>query len=222
MNNQRGSVFFYILLGVVLFAALSFMLMSSMRSGGDSGSIEQAKLQAHAVVEYASKAKLTVQDMKLSGIDVAQLSFLKLGDAGYSTAPHTKKVFHPEGGGLPVPNFHEALNDRYEDDLNIEDNVYVQRIVVEDVGTGAEEVVVAVVPLKKSVCEQINRSLHGSTTIPDLGSYQVTDFFDPTSMDPMSGSISTGTCPTCVGHTSYCVYVEADSYYLFYSVLDPN
>lgn len=214
MNNQRGSVLFYILLGVVLFAALSFVVGGMLRGSGDNGAIEQAKLQAQAIVEYGTKAKITVQDMKLAGIDAGQMSFLKTGDVGYGVAPHTKKVFHPEGGGLTVPNLTQAV---VTETLAPVVGVYMTRMAVGNMGSTADDVVVSVRGVKKAVCEQINKALTNSTTIPSTGANNHNALFVTGASD-----LTAGVCASCAGKTGLCVSQTGPTIYTYYSVVDPN
>ncbi len=212
--SERGSIFFYILLGVVLFAALSYAVAAMLRGGGDAGSKEQSRLQAGAVVDYGSKAKIVVQDMKLSGIAADDLSFLKSGDAGYTTAPHTKKVFHPEGGGLPIPNLTGAL---VSETLTPVSGVYMTRMAIDDVGSTADDVVLSVRGVTRAVCEQINQALVGSTTIPSTGSNNHNALFVTGASD-----LTAALCASCAGKTALCVSQTGPTMYTFYRTVDPN
>ncbi len=213
-NPQRGSLLFYILLGVILFAALSYVVMNMVRSGGDYGASEQAKLQAHALVEYAQKAKITVQDMRLSGIAADDLVFLKSGDAGYTTAPHTNKVFHPNGGGLPITTFPDALA---PGTLTPAASVYMTRTAIDDVGTAADDVIVSVRGVRADVCAAVNQNLVGSSTIPSTGANNHQALFITG-----ASNLTTGVCAGCAGHGSLCVSQTGPTIYTFYSAIDPN
>lgn len=214
LNPQRGSLMFYILLGVILFAALSYVVMNMVRSGGDYGASEQAKLQAHALVEYAQKAKITVQDMRLSGIAADDLVFLKPGDVGYTTAPHTNKVFHPSGGGLPITTFPDALA---PGSVTPAAGVYMTRTAIDDVGTSADEVIVSIRGVRADVCAAINQNLVGSSTIPSTGSNNHQALFVTG-----ASNLTTATCAGCAGHGSLCVSQSSPTIYTFYSAIDPN
>ena len=51
--REEGNVLFLILIAVVLFAALSYAVTSSTRSGGGSVSKDKAKSYAAAIVQHA-------------------------------------------------------------------------------------------------------------------------------------------------------------------------
>lgn len=214
MRSDRGSALFYILLGVVLFAALAYALTSMSRGTGDYGAGEQAKLQAQAVVDYAQKAKITVQDMRLSGIAADQLSFLKNGDAGYTTAPHTTKVFHPSGGGLPEQNLRGAVIDG---SLTPDVGVYMDRMAIEDVGSTDDDVVFSVRGVRADVCARINLDLTGLDTIPSTGANNHEALFVTGVSD-----LTAATCAGCAGKTALCVSQTGPTIYTFYSVVDGN
>jgi hypothetical protein len=212
--NARGSVLFYILLAVVLFGALSYLVASMMRGSGDTGSTERAKLMAQSVADYTQKVKITVQDLKLSGIDAANLSFLKPGDAGYTTAPHTAKVFHPEGGGVPLQNFADAL---VTEVLSPVAGIYGIRMAVEEVGSTADDVIVSVRGVTRLVCEQLNDRLAGSTTIPSTGANNHEALFVTGAAD-----LTAATCASCAGVSALCVSQTGPTIYTFYRVVDVN
>lgn len=214
MNNQRGSILLYILIAVVLFAAIGFAVSRMMSGNADAGSREIARLGAQSILEYTQKAKLLVQDMKLNGVDTANLSFLKTGDAGYTTAPHTNKVFHPEGGGLPLPQLSPVL---VADVFVPVSGVYMVRNVIEDVGSTADDVIVSIRGLRKNVCEELNKQLNGSTTIPSTGANNHNALFVTGGTD-----LDAGVCASCVAIPAKCVSQTGPTLYTFYSVIDAN
>ncbi len=64
--REEGNVLFLILIAVVLFAALSYAVTSSTRSGGDSISKDKAKSYAAAIVQHATTMRQAVMRLKLS------------------------------------------------------------------------------------------------------------------------------------------------------------
>jgi hypothetical protein len=209
VNTQRGSVLFYILLGVVLFAALSYLVMGMLRGTGDGGSSEQAKLQAQAIVDYAQQLKIISQDMKLRGVAVDQFSFLQPADAGYATAPHTAKIFHPLGGGAPIANLNDAFADGATKRFD------VARIINLGTGTTAAEMVFGIRGLRKDVCENLNRQLRNTATIPN----ETVTYAALFSTLPNGNA---GACSSCINRSQQCFYSSTGTEYIFFSVLDIN
>lgn len=214
MSNQRGNMLFYILIAVVLFAAVSFAAMRMMSGSGDAGAKETAKLGAQSILEYVQKAKITVQDMKLNGVETTNLSFLKDGDAGYTTAPHTNKVFHPDGGGLPVMQMSRVVTGETYTPVS---GVYMVLNAFEGNGTAADDVVISFRGLRKAVCEELNRQLNNSTTIPATGINSHYGLFITGSND-----MTTIRCASCEGRPSMCVTQSGQTLYTFYTVIDAN
>jgi hypothetical protein len=214
MASSRGSIFVYIFIAIVLFASLSYVIARASKSNTDSGSLERARLNAQSLIEYGGKAKVAVQDMKLNGVDAATLSFLKSGDAGYTTAPHTAKVFHPDGGGLPLTDFHEMLVSSVASPVA---GIYMGRNAIDNVGSSADEVILSVRGIKKETCEKVNNYVVGSTTIPSTGASNHDDIFRTGSVD-----LTAGICASCAGKTIYCVSQTTPTIYTFYAVVDPN
>ena len=100
MRREQGNVLFLILMAVVLFAALSYAVTKASRSGDANTSSEKAQLTASAIMNYNSAIRVAVMRMQMSGIDPATIDFALPTDTGFSTPPYTKKVFHPQGGGI--------------------------------------------------------------------------------------------------------------------------
>ena len=103
-SGQRGNVLVYVLIAIVLFAALSFTL-SRQTDTGEAGilSEEQAEIYANQIISYSAQAKSAIDQMLFSGMDVDELDFTDPSAAGFNTGTQSdriKRVFHPEGGGL--------------------------------------------------------------------------------------------------------------------------
>ncbi len=104
-NNEYGSVLFFILIGVVLFAALSYTVAQMMRGGNAEVISEQkAELYAEEIIDYARQVRLAIQNMRISnGCSDEEISFENDVVVGYEHTPAVRdacKVFHPDGGGM--------------------------------------------------------------------------------------------------------------------------
>lgn len=63
--HEKGNVLFLILIAVALFAALSYAVTSSSRSGGQSASSEKAQTEASALLSYAATVKQAYLRMRI-------------------------------------------------------------------------------------------------------------------------------------------------------------
>ncbi|MCD8569257.1 MAG: hypothetical protein LRY50_13400, partial [Geovibrio sp.] len=66
-SRESGNVLFLILVAVALFAALSYAVSSSTRSGSsDGGRQEDTEIIASSLLQYASGLAMAVEKMRLS------------------------------------------------------------------------------------------------------------------------------------------------------------
>ena len=104
-DDQTGSILMYILIAVVLFAALAYALSNSSRSGSTAYlSDGQASAHATEVLTYANHVKTAVAKLNLRGCTNEQLNFENNVVLGYinGSAPSDNQcdLFEPEGGTI--------------------------------------------------------------------------------------------------------------------------
>lgn len=106
---ESGSVIFLILIAIALFAALSYVIAQSSRTGMGTASKEQAKLVATEIISFHNKMKDTIRILRVNGCSDTQINFQSSywSDAGWydnTTSPADKKcnVFEPQGGGIRI------------------------------------------------------------------------------------------------------------------------
>lgn len=162
-NFQNGSVLFYILIAVLLFAALGYAVSMMMRSGSsDSIAREKESLSADEILGYAKTLREAVQILRVShNCDETNLSFERSpfdgSDAGYVNAAAPSDfschVFHPQGGGIG-----------YQTGEGRRDWIFTGGFYVDKVGDTSNEIT-AVLHVKKSICEGLNNKLDVSNSI---------------------------------------------------------
>jgi len=105
--NQKGNVLFLILIAVALFAALSYAVTQSTRSGGDA-SRETNVLNSAQLTQYPASIRTAVMRLTIDGVQDVQLlfsrpsTFIEEGENGYNATYEgllTREIFHPIGGG---------------------------------------------------------------------------------------------------------------------------
>ncbi len=106
--KERGNILFLILLAVVLFAALSYAVTSSMRGNGKDASAEKAQLDQSVLDNFQAEMDGALLRLKTTGgCTDAQISYETPAGANVnSNAPADKHchVFSPLGAGVPWRN----------------------------------------------------------------------------------------------------------------------
>ena len=171
-HPESGNVFIFILLGVVLFAALSFSVSRGFRSSTTSAmSAREAELTATDIITYAQRVERAVNRLRRNGCSENEISFENAQVSGYSFTTRDKcKVFDSTGGKLS-----------YAFPSNIDSAgfwMFSGRSCITGVGPSAEgtncwsdsldnEELVIILPrmTSREVCESLNKSLHDVRTI---------------------------------------------------------
>ena len=182
--SERGNAFFIILIGVVLFAALSFTIARGMRSEGTNNLTKrQADLAATDIIAYGQRLERGISQLRRKNISENDISFANTQVAGYAHAtpqPDSSKLFHLSGGAVswksPPPKASDGS-----------DWHFTGSTCIAGVGTGStgcssdttsNEELLAILPnLTENVCNALNSRLGISSTPTDAGSgYSTTKF----------------------------------------------
>lgn len=171
-KNESGNVLFYILIAVVLFAALNFVVGNMMR-GGDTEVIgeEQAKLYAADILDYARSVKQAVQAMRISnGCTETDIRFVDALTTGYGTSVRANcDVFDSTGGDM---NYIAPI-DKYGTGTEW---LFVGSNTVAGVGTTAPDLVIILQNINQSICEQINEKLGIASVASDADGVDYSKF----------------------------------------------
>ncbi len=98
INNQKGNVLFLILIAVALFAALSYAVTQSSRSGGDA-SRETNILNAAQLTQYPTSIRTAVLRLVIDGYQDTNILYNPPTGAGFTAASEPYEVFATIGGG---------------------------------------------------------------------------------------------------------------------------
>lgn len=209
-SSEKGNALFLILIAVILFAALSYAITQSNRSGGDAAR-ETTLVTSTTLIQYAQSVQTAVMRMTLRGVTPDELDFVAPNDPTFNNAPVTTKVFHPNGGGAAWQNIDPNTVELDANNVPVGMGVWTFEalygggaVAVKNIGTTADDIVMALDHIRKGVCEAINEKLTGSKTIP-IGNYSSGLYA------PIEG---TG----IDGHASLCIDGAVDGY-VFYHVL---
>lgn len=227
--GERGSVFFFILLGIALFVALGFAVTSMTRSPSGqmkNGSSNEAMMLAltdiRAVVVSHRSA---IQMMVANGITAKQLS-------GYvptyypvtsSCVEDRCKIYHISGGGLSWYNF-AKFYPNLADKVNTGGPYWAWYAYK---GTTQKDLVYLVY-VTKNFCNFINKQLGVTTDIDSLpavtmGFFSMQSTQPSTSTTAHNAALTTGQAPYLANQSEGCVRRAAvPSAYFYVSFLYAN
>lgn len=185
-QSERGNVLFLILIAVALFAALSYAVTQSTRSGGGDASKETNLVNAAGVTQYPASIKTAITRMIVANSVEPKNLYFDTPSTFDDLDDDTKKsygVFYPTGGGA---TYVEAPAGVMENNQPGEWHFNMQNQVI-NIGTSgaATDVdnadVIAFLPgVKKAVCDSIHTKLgfptplvYTSGTSPDYGTDMV-------------------------------------------------
>lgn len=223
---QAGNAMIYVLIAIVLFAALSLIVA---RQGDDSESsalsTQRANIVAAQLIATSMQLKQGVDQMLYSGSNADTLDFVTPDDEPAFSAGTNQadKVFHPAGGGIilqPIPS--DAVNQVSADPPA---RWYIGRFLnVEWTSTTAEDVIMVAHQVNEQVCRSINEKILGSPT-PLISSINPRDILidDVAHNGSNPGTWLTASCPTCAGKISACMVgpseIPGRNIYSFYSLV---
>lgn len=102
-NAQNGNVFIFILLGVVLFAALAFTMSRGFRGDSTSRMSErEITLAAADILSYAQRIERAVGKLRGQSVSESEISFENPIVTGYEHTvpqPANHQIFNSAGGG---------------------------------------------------------------------------------------------------------------------------
>ena len=228
-SGEKGNVLFLILIAVALFAALSYAVTQSTRSGGGSTEREQSVLSGASMTQHPTALRTAIIRMILGGVDVADIQFNAPADFGDLTE-NIRGVFHPQGGAAVFQNAPADLvvgnttgtwfyNGNYE---------------VPQVGgdaAGGNEIIAFLPNVQTGVCQQVNRefAIDGTACTNTLGiphlastSDDIREQMDHTYALPLTTDepdIQGVGCLVFEGQASGCFFDVTNSENVFYSVL---
>lgn len=185
-HPASGNVMVYVLIGIILFAALSFTLTRTTR-GTATIDAEKAALYAHQITGYADKVDGAVNNVMLQNRCLASLlSFENSTIAGYTngSAPNRCKIFDRSGGGMNYEappseaiDTAAAAASAFGAGALTAQYLFAGNVCVDKAGSGTydtcfsdgstsnEDLVIILPWVKKEVCDAINNELGNKTAI---------------------------------------------------------
>ena len=229
-KNESGNVLFLILIAVALFAALSYAVTQSTRSGGGSTEREKATLSSASMTQHPTGMRTAIIRMVLSGVDVASIAFNS--PANFSGVSEELLVFHPNGGAAV---YQQAPSDLMSS-AGLGTWFYNVNWDIPQIGTdggGGNDVIAFLPGITQAVCKQTNAEFAISVTdctsndsvVPDLNAAttntNIRDDMDDSYTLPVGDQedLQNASCTAFTGQPSGCFYDSDAAEYVFYSVL---
>jgi len=221
-RKERGNVFFYILLAVALFAALSYAVSRNNTGSTNIFDEEQAKLAAQEIIEYGNTVANAVQKLRLRGCSDTEISFYDASLAVLANYQHTPevadscKVFSSEGGNITYvsPNIDVletgVTHSRYGE-LAFAAETLITGVGTDGAGPDSAELFFVLPWVNDKVCVEINRQL-GLGDAVLTSDFHWTNYFRDGSYDDDFTVVE----PSIEGRLSACISNAAN---IFYQVL---
>ncbi len=175
-HTENGNVFFYILLAIVLLAALTYAVSNDRDGSTNIFTDEQAKIAAQEIIEYGSIIANAVNKLQLRGCLDTEISFEnQLGNYTNASAPADKSchVFDLAGGGALWKQSSDAWRTTPG---NVWTPWFNGETSVVNVGSSESELTLYLPQLKYIICEKINESVNGVSPSPETITAQTVAF----------------------------------------------
>jgi hypothetical protein len=215
-NKERGNVLFLILIAVALFAALSYAVTQSSRSGGDAGR-ETTLINSAVLTQFPAAVRTSVLRLVIEGVAVDRQLFD--APSGIAGGDERISVFHPDGGGsiyqfAPGDIMTDGTPGVWRFNMNFE---------VPDLGaSGASGVrnneLIAFLPnVTEAVCQKVNDEAE-ITGIPVFGS-DISGSYNDDQIEGFDMSTVDDTALTGFAGKAFGCFENSDGVQVFYNVL---
>jgi hypothetical protein len=230
-QKQSGNILFLILIAVALFAALSYAVTGSSRTGTDSISKDKAKILAAEIIQYATQVEQGVSRLRV--INNVPEYGMDFAAAGYSGNPSNTgctsnncKVFHSDGAAVPkklIPD--GAWNMQDNTMLNTwKGKMWYQVMQIQNVGSDLPELVMQFPGLNEDTCRALNERL-GIQAVNIIDSYgtsgtHFTGYTGNLTSFPSTSAVSLGDeVPAFSGKRSFCTRESVAGSFHYWHVL---
>ncbi len=229
-QSEKGNVLFLILIAVALFAALSYAVTQSSRSGGGDANSETNLVNSAAITQYpASVRTAIIRQIVSKNVAVNELEFNSPSDFANCTNPSTPTacVFHPAGGGATFANAPgDVMASGSAGNWVFNGENEINLVGTTDAGadnnpTSSTAEIIAFLPgLKQSVCSKINEELGVTGSIPTEANIDVaTQKTDGITMVSGGAGGSIGGDVVTLDGQGFGCFMQGAGNYIYYHVL---
>ncbi len=167
-KTESGNVLFLILIAVALFAALSYAVTQSSRSGGGASDGEANLVNSAQITQYPASVRTAIVRMIIGGTDVSAMNFDppsafdEAPAATHCDALSASCVFHPSGGGATLVTAPATVT---ASGVQVP-WIFTSEYAIEDIGTSANDIIAMFPGINTSVCTRLNQEF-GITNLVD-------------------------------------------------------
>jgi hypothetical protein len=218
---ERGSIFVYILIAIVVLAALCYAVANG--GGGSVSALAENgnHLTATSLIDYSDSIGKSVARLRLRGTAATALSFahqdLPADYGTYGTAP-ANEIFNPSGGGIIYKRAPEEATAS-----GAEDWLFLSGNAIKGIGTSCDDnescadLVMALPNVKKAVCDELNKMLGvGADTVDP--SFDTSDLFAGAYESAPKLIGNTGPGDSLANQGEACLTISSSNY-VYYKVL---
>ncbi len=200
---NSGNVLFLILIAVALFAALSYVVVQSTRSGGSNTANEHARLEAAKILNYVNQLRPAALRLLMSGVKREDIQ-IHGTDIWEPCTTGKECLFAKEGGGaIQMELERNEERDMYGNTWTYYD--YADNGTVLGIGTDDPEIMLArflkMTPTGEALCKAFNKML-GIEGIP---------LVDGSNQSLAAFPAAPGQAVACLQHYT--------TYYVFYATI---
>ncbi len=228
-SPDSGFAIFYILIAIVLFAALAYAFSSTLNSSVNNLTKEEARVYAQDTLSYASRLSRGIERVMVRGLcSENDISFYLASNALLAAYKHTPevadycKVFHSDGGSITWLTAPKNVNDG-------SDWVFTGGNRVDGIQSNAalsgNELIALLPYLDKNICMEINElvGIENTNDAPPVSSgefrtLKYTGDFPTTTIIETTGGETSGHETGCFEATQIDGAAAAGTYH-FYHVL---
>ncbi len=175
-QGERGNVLFLILIAVALFAALSYAVTQSSRTGGGATDGEANLVNSAQLTQYPASVRTAIVRMIINGVASNQLEFNPPVDFG-SLSQQRFGVFHPNGGAATrVTAPPDVMASGTQGTWIFSSDFAINDIGTSDTTNVSNDVIAFLVGISEPVCQRTNVELGisigtdaDSDGVPDAG-----------------------------------------------------
>lgn len=176
-QNESGNVLFLILIAVALFAALSYAVTSSSRSGGGNANEETNLVSSASITQYPASVRTAIIRHSInSGLSNDELAFDPPPYTDCTGNDLEKCIFHPSAGGATfAPAAADVVTTGAPENWIFNAENEIRRVgldgTTEDTVLATTAEIIAFLPnVKSGVCRKINEELGiGNTIVAETG-----------------------------------------------------